>query len=384
MSSMIEALIGSGIVRPDKKRLVPTRRPMPNRPRDVLELFVSLGAEAAIPSLFMSTQLHAAEPRALTFVTLSRWPTEAELARLPTPYNARGHFIAMLTSQEFRASLVRRICEAYPDRPRICFVRIPRCAGEHFLTMADHMHPIVPPDLASMQRDDSNPFIQALGRYLGRFTLTKTIMLVQPTLAPFIQADSPPANPAYTESGLQWTMNAPPRRAGDRLFTILREPTSLILSQVNATLDALLQPPATDTPELATWRTRLSANPAAADKPGLKLIAREILRTLPTRNPICHALADGTAAAALAAVRVQDVELADLSHYPDWTKYTWDVEPEPPTNTSAPHLILADLSPPELHHLNSLIDEDLRFYAPVRTAFANLDGLKTTVRGRDL
>ncbi len=384
MPSLIESLIGSGIVRPDEKRIVPTRRPMPTRPRELFDLFTSLGAEASLASLFQSTQLHAAEPRALTFIALNRWPNEAELASLSTPYNAQTHLRALLTRAEFRASLVRRICDAYPERPRLCFVRIPRCAGAHFLTMADQMHPILPPDLASMRRDGKPSFIPALGSYLGRFTLTKTIMLVQPTLAPFVEATLAPANPALAEAGLQWNLNPPIRRTGDRLFTILREPASLILSEVNATLDALLRPAEVDTPAIAAWRTRLPQNLATADQAGLKHTAREILRQLRLRNPICHALADGTAAGAFNAVRLQDVELADMSHYPDWTKYTWDVEPEPAANTSTLHLTLIDLSPSEREHLDSLVAEDLRFYAPVRTALDKMDGFRNAVQGRDL
>ncbi len=406
MPSLIESLIGSGVVRPDTKRLVPTRRPMPARPRDLLELFAALGAEATLPSLFQATQIDDAEPRTLAYLALSRWPTEAELAGVRNPYEARAHLRALLGSAEFRAGIVRRICDAYPERPRMLFVRIPRCAGAHFLTMASHMHPIVPAGLGAATSDDTASFYRALGTYLGRFTLTKSIMLVQPSLAWFTDVPRAPDFPvpaprrrharapdptpdhadaeARAASGMAWNLNPPPRRVGDRLFTILREPASLILSEVNATLDALLQPPEADTPDIAAWRARLPANPATADQAGLKHIAREILRQLPMRNPICHALADGTAAAAFRAVRLQDVELADLSHYPDWTKYTWDVEPEPATNTSIPHLTLADLTPADREHLDSLIAEDLRFYAPVRTALDKLDGFKNAVRGRDL
>ena len=384
MPSMIESLIGGGVARQDEKRVVPTRRPMPTRPRDVFELLCSLGTEASMASFFMTTQFHAAEPRLLTYIALNRWITESELAEIAQPYNPQTHIRTLLTGAEFRASLIRRICEAYPERTRLCYVRIPRCAGQHFLTMADAMHPIVPPDLAANRRTGEAPFIRALGTFLGRFTLTKTIMLVQPNLAPFIQANAPPVDDTYAAAGLRWNLNPPPRRSGDRLFTILREPRSLILSEVNATLDALLKPAESDTPDIAAWRLRLPRDPATVEIAAHKRVARQILRMLPTRNPICHALADGTAQAAFSAVRLQDVELADLSHYPDWTKYTWDVEPEPAANTSTPHLTLADLNPADSELLDAIIAEDLRFYAPVKVALDKLEGLKSSVRGRDL
>ncbi len=390
MSSMIESLIGSGLTRPDDKRLVPTRRPLPTRPRDLFEILVALGDQATLTSLYQATDLRAAEPRALTFITLNRWPTAAELESLPIPYKAQPHLQALLTGAESRASLLRRICDAYPERQRLCFVRIPNCAGAHFLAMASAMHPVVPDHLTAWIPRDHNRFIPALGSLLGRFTLTKTIMMVQPSLAPFVQAAAPDAPPGgaaptgpFAASGLQCTPNPPARRAGDRLFTILREPASLVLSSVNATLDALMQPASQDSPAIAAWRARLPA-PAGADQAGRQRIALEILRASPLRNPICHALADGTARGAIQAARLQDIELADLSRYPNWTKYTWDVEAEPPANVSVPHLKLETLPAADRAHFDSMIAEDVAFYTPVRAALDSLPELKPSVRGRDL
>ncbi len=383
MPSMIETLIGSGVQRPDEKRIVPTRRPLPGRPRDLLELFVALGREATIPSLLQACDLRLSDPRHMTFITLSRWPSFEELEAQPTPYAVHPHLRSLITGEEFRLSLVRRICDAYAERPRMLYVRIPRCAGRHFLKTIEPMHALIPEGLDRWKRNDQNEFIPALGAYLGRFTMTRTIMIAHPSMLPFIQATDP-VLPATSEQTLPWCLNPPPRRVGDRLFTILREPTGLILSQVNAILTALQAPRTSDTPDIAALRGNLGKVPGPKNTDAWKAIGRQVLAGLALRNPICQALGSGTALSALQACRLSDIEIADFSLYHDWIKYTWDVEPEPATNSAPAFLTQADLDDDDTRALRGLIDEDLVFYAEVKARLAELGELKTSVRGRDL
>lgn len=380
---MIETLIGSGIARPDEKRIVPSRRPLPTRPRDLFEVLVVLGGQASIPSIMEACDLRQTDPRHVTFITLSRWPTRQELEAQPDPYVVRPHLRSLLTGEEFRASLIRRICDAYPERPRQLYVRIPRCAGEHFIQTVQPMHAIIPDGLDRWKQNDQNRFIPALGQYLGGFNLTRTIMIVLPRMHPFVQAEAPAATGSYDET-LRWTFNPPPRRPGDRLFTIIREPTGLVLSEVNAILTALQAPPAGDSKAIGAWRTRLGKLPPATDAAAWKALGRKIIETLPLRNPICHALGDGTAEGALQASRLSDIEIADLTLYHDWIKYTWDVEPEQAINTSSPILTPDDLDQQTSERLAGMIGQDLIFYARIKTLLANLGELKNSIRGREL
>lgn len=380
---MIEALIGGGVRRPDEKRLVPSRRPLPTRPRDLFELFSTLGQQATLPSVFLSCDLRQADARLMTYVALGRWPTAAELDCLPTPYVARDHLRTLLLSREFRANLTRRLCDAYPERPRLLYVRIPRCAGQHFLRMANTMHCTIPDSLTAWRRNDVAAFIPALGVYLARFPLTKTIQIAQPSLSPFTQTAMPP-DQDQPNGTLPWSLIAPPRRPGDRLFTIIREPAGLILSQINATLADLQNPASPSDRPTAALRTRLGALPAAKDTAGWKAIGRKLLMTWPDRNPICLALGDGTAHTALQAARLADLEITDLSRYQAWVRYTWDVEPDPPTNAAPRILTKADLDPAAAACLTSLVDEDTVLYTPIADALAKLGDLQTLIRARNL
>jgi hypothetical protein len=357
MPSMIENLTGGAVRRPDEKRLLPTRRPLPGRTRDLLELLVSLGATASLKSVMLSADFREAEPRNLTYVALNRWPTAAEQAAQPEPYEFGPHFRALIFGQEFRESLLRRICDAYPDRQRVLYVRIPRCAGEHLLTTIAPMHPLFTPDLSTWRRGNGPEFIVALATYLGRFNSTKTIMVAQPSQHPFLE--TPPLLPT-PDAAFPWRLNPPPYRAGDRLFTIIREPRSLILSLINAELDREGQ---------------------IADR---KQHGLALLRALTLRNLLCTALGDGTAAGALALCRLTDIEIADLSLYPTWVRYSWDTEAEPPTNCSTPHLTLEDLDADGIRNLDAIIAEDLVFYRHFTAALEKRGSYQSYVRGRHL
>ncbi len=378
MASLLESLLGSGtVLRPDDKRLVPTRRPLPSRPRDLLELFVTLGAQASMPALFQSCDLRQADPRQLTYVALGRWPTLEELAAIASPYEAKKHLRDLLLGEEFRRCLLWRICDAYPERQRLFYVRIPRCAGGHFLHMAGSMHPLFPPGLGRWTRQDRGDFVTALGTYLGRFDTTKTIHVASPSLAPFVQA----APAASADPILPWGAQ-PPRRTGDRMFVIVREPAGLILSQVNATLAGLAAGGAGQAAD--EWRGRLGPLPRSGDTAGWKAAGRRVLAKLAVRNPICHALGDGTARAALQACRLSDLEIVDLSRYAEWVTYTWNVEPEPAMNAAPPLLTRRDLDAADSDRLTGLVAEDLAFYEPLAARLATLPDMKVMLRGGEL
>ena len=363
MPSMIENLIGGGVRRRDEKRLLPTRRPLPVRPRELLELFVAMGGAASMKSLMLSADFREADSRNLTYTALSRWPTAQEHAAQSDPYEFGPHLRALILGQEFRESLFRRICDAYPERQRLFYVRIPRCAGQQFLSTTAPMHPLFNDHLAAWRRGDGQDFVVALATYLARFNTTKTIMASLQSQHPAIATQPPPSQPG---APFPWCLNPPPYRAGDRLFAILREPRSLILSLVNAQVEHLTHDATKDAAKY------------------LKQHARGLLLALPHRNPLCTALGDGTAESALALCRLTDIELADLSRYPTWIRYTWDTDAEPPATTSTPVLTLEDLDADDARFLDGIIAEDLVFYQHVSTALARLGEFQTFVRGRHL
>lgn len=372
MASMIERLIGDPVMRLDDLRILPVRRPLPERPRDLLEVFAAMGGEASLESLFRSLDLRGATPGWITFVALNRWPTLSELPPDPDSYKPARHLTALLNSLEFRRLLTQRVLSTYPEKQRVLFVRVPRCAGEHFLTMMQRMHPVFPDTVASHRRVPPPDFYRTLGLFLGRFNHARTIMLVQPRLMPLYltpdyQAGMAPFDPeAHAQDPLPWTMSIPPYRTGDRLFTIVRDPQDIILSRVNAIVRALQGDSAGDSPAIKRWRHRVGGLPDASDTTAWLPVARAILARFTDPDPICHALGDGTMQGALDACAITNIEIADLSRYDEWILRTCDTKPEPPEAAAEWLLTKAALTDSDVERLAALTTQDRPLYAKIR------------------
>ncbi len=385
MATMIERLLGDPVFRQDAKRILPVVRPLPERPRDLLEIFSAMGGEATMISLLRSVDLRDATPGWLIFVALNRWPSMAELRAQEGEYVPRKHMTELVQSVEFRTLLAQRVLTAYPEKIRLLYVRIPGSAGEHFLDTVRTMHPIFPDHIASPSPRLPPDFFRALGLMLNRFLSTRTVMLVQPRLPPYYMppAAVPAEAVAAAPESLPWTMTIPPYRTGDRLFTIVRDPQDIVLAQVNAIVDALRTPTTPEPQPIRRWRNKLRELPdAAAPTEAWAPVARRILADFQGRDPICHALADGTLDAALEACAVTNLEIADASRYDEWITRTWDTKSEPPALPPPAALPREALTDADRERLVALTGQDRPFYARVRAA---LDGAElSSIKGLQL
>jgi hypothetical protein len=376
MASMIERLIGDPVLRLDDLRILPVRRPLPERPRDLLEVFAAMGGEASLEGLFRSLDLRGGTPGWITFVALNRWPTLGELPADPASYKPARHLTGLLNSLEFRRLLAQRVFSTYPEKQRLLFVRVPRCAGEHFLSMMQRMHPIFPNAVMGHRKVPPPDFYRTLGLFLGRFNHARTIMLVQPRLTPFYltpdyQAGMAPFDPqAHATDPLPWTMSIPPYRTGDRLFTIVRDPEDIILSRVNAIARALQGADAGDAPAIKRWRQRVGKLPDRADTAAWASVARSVLARFTDPDPICHALGDGTMQGALDACAITNIEIADMSRYDEWILRTCDTKPEPREPVAEPMLPKQALIEEDRERLAMLTTQDRPLYAKIRAALS--------------
>jgi hypothetical protein len=357
---MLESLLAEGVVRNDSKRVTAMLRPLPIKQRDVFDLIIAQGREPSFQGILRSVDLKGAEPRALCFVMLGRWPTAQEIAELPEPYRAKNHLRQLMQSAEFRITFARRLLDAFADRRRLLFVRIPRCGGAHALATAANRHPVIPSQIAEAPHMTIEELLSALGGSLYRFNAVSTVVLSTTRLEPFVAPSQPPPD---CSDILHWNLNPPPYRAGDLLFTVIREPRTLVLSQVNAILTGLRAPSASDLADITSWRARLAPLPPVTQTAAWKDIGRKILLEMPLRNPICTALGNGSAETALAACRASAIELVGLSRQTDWVRTAFSNEPPDPINMSEPILLWEDLQPDHRTHLDALIGEDLKFYA---------------------
>jgi hypothetical protein len=361
MAYLIDSLIGNPVQRNDERRLTITKRPLPYRPREFFELFAAMGANATIEGLFRGVDLIGADPRLVFFMLLERWPTTEEISALVTPYRAPSHIRALLRSAEFRTPICRRLCDAFQERQRLLYIRIPRCGGQHVMAMMEGKHPVVPLDFGTPKFKDIDLLMRTLGSLLGLFGNSRTLVVMQPHIAAFL---APPLHQAVRDDPLHWELAQPPCRATDRLFAIIRPPEDILLSQVNALLTALRLPPSADEPAHITVARNQNAPLPQADQPAAwKQLGQRLLASIETRNPICAALGDGTAESTLATCLRSPIELVGLDGYSGWARRAFDAAPPDPVGASVAILQREDLTPREADRLADLTSEDRIFYA---------------------
>jgi hypothetical protein len=379
MPSLLETLLAQGVERKDNKRLTAMLRPMPIKQRDVFDFIVAQGREPSFQGIVRSVELKGADPRTLIYVTLGRWPTAAEIDALPDPYKAKHHLRDLLGSLEFRQSFVRRLLDAFPDRRRLLHVRIPRCGGNNAMETAAIRHPIMPRDMADNPDMDLADVLGAIGGALYRFNSASTVVLSSPRLRPYI---APEQAPTSDLDPLHWNLSPPPCRVGDTLFATIREPRSLLISLVNAILSGLRGTPCGQEQAVAPWRKRLETLPAENQTGAWKDIGRRIARDLTLTNPICTALGDGTAQAAIDACRATPIDLVGLARQTDWIRTAFDSEPAEPSHRSESVLTWEDLAADDMTRLDTLIAEDRIFHDRFQARFD--PSQVSSIKGADL
>ena len=340
MANLLETMLSSGkLKRQDSTHLTVPRRPMPARPRQLLELFGAMGVAATFQGMSRGLQLKDVDPHQTVFATLGRWPTNAEIADFPEPYEARPHLTALIRSREFRSHIVRLAMDGFPERHRILFVQIPRSAGENVLTAIDGRHPLLPTDLATPRYNNPATLVEALGHVFSRLAASNALALAQPAMAIFV--DQAPHS-AKGPDPIAWRTSAPPCRSGDLLFAIMRDPLSRALSQINALMAAIH---AGDLPLPATLAATLGADAKRPRLSDWRQPARDILADTLLPNPICHALGDGTVDGALQACARSPIRLVAIEQYRAWARSALDSTP--PDHKSLAEICLRpeDLTP---------------------------------------
>jgi hypothetical protein len=362
MANLLETLLQNPVTPDEKKRLSITRRPFPQRPRDLFELFAAMRTTASMEGLLRGVDLRQADPATAVFAVLGRWPTPQERAALPDPYRPAQHLRQLVLSDEFRARLAARLFAAFPEKRRVLFVRLPRCAGQRMLDAIAALHPLVPFGLEDRKYRDPTVLVKLLGGIAGLFETTSTLAVALPRLAPFVATGAGDASP------LRWRNAEPACRTGDLLFTVLRPPRDLALSQVNAALAALR---AGDTAALPPHvQARLGTLPAPGNIAAWRGLGLEVLPDIVTRNPVCHALGDGTAASAMAICASVPIQLVGLARLDEWARVALGPAEPPKYIAAAPILRPDDLPAGARETLDSLTAEDRDLYYRFESKFA--------------
>jgi hypothetical protein len=318
----------------------------PQDNRGLLEAFRRYDRSTGLVSVLDRFDLSGVRPRHVYHTVLGRLPETAQVA-LPGPgYSARNYAHAALVSDEFQRNILSLFLRAFPERRRLIFIHIPKCAGTHLQLRLRTRYPTLSAEFQE----------RALAPTEGLFTLLRDLV-----------STSDPNLFVFGHLPLSWFSQRSLLRPTDALFTVVRDPLDLTLSAVNYIAGKLIAFPTFASSDTKVWADSLGISAGGSwldDKPAL---CRAILMNpaLTPKNALCHYLGSGTARSAIDAIIRTNIEITDVTRYNKWFAEKWELPLGPRENVSDPVISRDDLTADDLNYIEALTQEDRGLYTKI-------------------
>jgi hypothetical protein len=343
----------------------------PCGPRSMFELLVWYDERLGLAPLLSRLDLDGHQPRQV-YCGVFGMPPQAT-AHLPPEgrYYPRDHLNEVLLSDEFQTDLLPRLLSAYEDKRRLIFIHIPKCAGTDLSNKLKTRFPWVDFNIMDADWTTKDAMLRHLSRLATQIRFADSLYLCGHARLDY-----------YARNHLI--------RPTDQPFTIVRDPSDVIMSQVNYVLtrfwlDGEQKEMRPDTLEwlrligIDALPSRMSE--AFVHHAGMKVLQNtDIVKP----NSICYWLGGENANAqeALGALISQDVEVTDTSHYVEWLAQRWQMHSRSRDNPSMKFLTVKMLPRQYRDYIMEISREDMKLYRAVEQGIARKGTL--SVMGREL
>jgi hypothetical protein len=197
---------------------------VPRAPRELFHFFSHLQGGGELERLLDRMDgASALTPLEIYHMVHQRAPDRLR-ALVQTDYSANRHLHAALMSKEFQSRAVFNFLTAFPEKRRLVFIHIPKCAG------SDLTHHLAPRFLSMPHRLTSEAWVSKPELFEA---LAMAARLVQAAGEIFVSG--------HIE--LDAYLRAVGYRPQDRIFTVLRDPLDIALSQANYAVTLLAKDP---------------------------------------------------------------------------------------------------------------------------------------------
>jgi hypothetical protein len=307
----------------------------------------------------------AVTPLQIYSAILGRLPESAKVAMPEGPYSSRRAAERALLSREFQEGVLERLLSAFPEKRRMLFVHVPKCAGTDLTQHFQSKYPSIWLSLTRPVNADKSALFAALKAFVTRLDSSDSV---------FVCGHIPLRR--YVRNSLY--------RYGDRIFSVVRDPQELAVSQVNYVFKRFFEAPRCQQPDTREWAdalgfeafdTKLTADELHA----MALRALRIPQIVSGRE-ICRFLGAGTAETALDMMARCDIEVTEVRKYNTWLKAEWGLDVDTRANESRKIISLSELGSADRRYLAEICEEDMRIYDPIVSRIG--DGY--SVRGTQL
>ena len=328
-------------------RVGDVRRGSPTNLRETFEQFAFFRREEGIDQFANSLPFQDMSPRQVYYAAHGRAPDSLRTAIFSPDVTATDAFLAALKSDEFRRNFVPRFLSAFPEKRRLFFVHVPKCAGVDLSSYLISLLPSLKTQVLDPEWAEINQFYDLIKDLVLEIKVSESIYVHgHNTLL------------TYSESNVL--------RLEDEIFTIIREPASRVLSQVNYVLTRIFSDEVPIAPDTQGWRQRFEVDDldiSESTEEVLKLARRCLYDDgVVEPNVICRYLGSGTSDSAIEQSVIHQVEITETSRYDEWCRVRWGRREATRKNVSRAYVKLDDFTSEDRAYITSSCSEDLRFH----------------------
>ncbi len=339
----------------------------PKSAREVLLSFLLFNEADGPQSIARQIDFSGTTRQQILEITSGRPPGEAGQAIEPSQFSARAAFVKALSSPEFQIRIREVVLSAFPEKRRLIYIHIAKCAGTDLEIALRRRYPFLHHKIS-----------------IPEATSTKELFVALRLIALGVQFSDTIAISGHVQLG--WYLKHGLVRLQDDVFTTIRHPRDRIYSQISYILSTMVKFRGTYRFDTAGWMAAIGMAEMDPDPSPAYLveIGRRLLRSpvVARRNGICEMLGSGTAESAIENLILANVEITDMDRYSAWRKARFDYSPAAKANQSPPLFTeeLADAADRQL--VQGLIDQDFVLYETVQNHLAANGAL--SIRGRVL
>jgi len=322
----------------------------PRDPRSLFELFTTYDPARGLNELLSRLDLTGIEPRHIYNGVLGRQPETLHACRKPEGYNARDHMRGALLSPEFQRRIIPLILNAYPEKKRLLFIHVPKCAGTDLRIALSARYPALDVGLARSEWTSSQQLFEIIKRVVLGLRLSDTILL-------------------YGHVRIAAAIDSALVRPTDKIITVIRDPMEIILSNINYVITRILQDQesGTDAPDTRQWKSQLGIDRLPSDMPDdvIAALFNTMLHnpTIAVPNSICYWLGNSDVQSVIRRLVINDVEITDTKHYTAWVRNRWDVVRTAKANESRKFVTQEHVQADDLRFLESITVADREVYS---------------------
>ena len=341
----------------------------PSDPRSLFDWLGLYDERGGLAQLLSRLEFGGERPEGTHYAAFGAYPRSVEDVLRWGTYYPRDHLHDLLLSDAFQTGLIPLFLRAFPEKRRLIFVHIPKCAGTDLSFHFRARHP-------SLERSLTDPAWTPKPAMLRR--ISRVVAHVRTADSIFVHGHINLAD--HIAAGII--------RPTDRIFTVIREPLAAAISQVNYILTRFEEDLTGGQlrPDTAEWSRvmDLGPTPARMSDDFIKRLTTAALRTkrLTVPNSQCLWLGGEGTQAVVDRLATYDVEVSEVERYNAWLQATWGIEAKTRWNASKKFIALQDLTTDDLGYLVGITREDQRLYRTVERLLTSTG--KLSLSGEDL